>query len=409
MEDSCKWRKEDMLQSPWKARDLSVKEIKEVLMKKIKEELNVPLSDSKKTEKINYKVNKINTVSLFSGAGGLDLGVELAGISITKGEKESGKSFQCKDTYMINKSEGPINVIYTNDTFKEANETYSLNLGGDAVQDNTNIKKVPTFPKADLVLGGFPCPGFSAAGPRLIDDDRNFLYIHFVRAIIEAEPLAFVAENVKGILTLGKGEVLKQILEDFKAAGYNLKYKLVNSRDFGVPQLRERVFIIGIREDLNIKYEFPEPTHGSSNNPYLTLRDAIGDLVEDPGEYYEDSYSSIYMSRNRKKTWEDQSYTIQASGRQAPQHPGGLPMRKVGKDQWEFQGEENRRLSVKEVARIQTFPDWFIFSKGDSKNIKLNNQLNKQYKQIGNAVPVKLAKEIVQPLLFEVMKYKKMI
>lgn len=409
-ESECKWNEdnEDSIEKMEKRdRDLSIEEIKEILMKKIKEELQTPLSQLNKVENKNYNPEKINVLSLFSGAGGLDLGVELAGLSIAKGEEISQKSFYCKETFLSNREQGPINIVYTNDIFKEANETYKLNFGEDITQDNTDIKKVPAFPKADIVLGGFPCPGFSAAGPRLIDDDRNFLYIHFVRAVIEAQPFAFVAENVKGILTLGKGEVLRQILEDFKAAGYNLKYKLVNSRDFGVPQLRERVFIIGIREDVDIEYDFPESTHGKNKKPYLTLKDAIGDLVKEPGEYYEGSYSSMYMSRNRKKTWEEQSYTIQASGRQAPQHPGGLEMKKIGKDQWQFQGYENRRLSVKEVARIQTFPDWFIFSKGDTKNTTQNNQVNKQYQQIGNAVPVKLAKQIIQPLLSEIFKFKK--
>src|SRR5699024_8072627 len=106
------------------------------------------------------------------------------------------------------------------------------------------------------------------------------------------------------------------------------------------------------------------------------------------------------MSRNRKKRWDEQSFTIQASGRQAPIHPGGSPMIKTGKDKWIFSdGEENnRRLSIKEIARIQTFPDWFEFSKGKNLKMSENGRLDKVYKQIGNAVPVLLAKAIAKPI-----------
>lgn len=210
-------------------------------------------------------------------------------------------------------------------------------------------------------------------------------------------------ENVKGMLTLGKGEVFKQILQDFEAAGYKIYHKLLNARDYGVPQIRERVFLVGVREDIDFKYTFPEPTHGDGDlflKPYVTLKDAIGDLEDNPGDYYTGSFSSIYMSRNRKKRWDEQSFTIQASGRHAPLHPSGLPMKKVDKDKWIFpDGEENhRRLSVKEVARIQTFPDWFEFSDGGNENISKNTRLDKIYKQIGNAVPVQLARAIARPI-----------
>lgn len=383
------------------APNLSKEEVKSILMEKIDEEISLIIendADEELLRKINYKNDKYNVVGLFSGCGGLDLGFELAGLTAVLGEERTLSAFKDQKTYNSLREQSVFHTIYTNDMFTEANETYKINFPDHVVQHQKDIRKVANFPICNLMLGGFPCPGFSEAGPRLVDDERNFLYIHFIRALMQTQPEFFVAENVKGMMTLGKGEVLKQIVEDFGSAGYKIKYKLVNSRDYGVPQLRERVFIVGVRQDIDFEYEFPEPTHGPGLLPYVTLRDAIGDLEHNPGPYFTGSYSTIFLSRNRKKSWEDQSFTIQASGRQAPIHPGGEPMRKLGKNEWEFVGEENRRLSVKEIARIQTFPDWYEFSYGSAKIKSESGRLDKAYKQIGNAVPVLLAKAIAQPI-----------
>lgn len=382
--------------------DYKIEDVKKVLLQKIIEENSKIIDadiDSDYLETIQYKQNKINVLSLFSGCGGLDLGFELAGLVAAIGEDAAMEAFANRARYEELREQSVFHTIYTNDLFKEANETYALNFPKSHFQHGIDIRKVRNFPKADVIIGGFPCPGFSEAGPRLLDDERNFLYIHFIRAITQAMPAIFVAENVKGMLTLGKGEVIRQISEDFAAAGYHVQYKLLNARDYGVSQLRERVFIVGVRGDLAFKYDYPAPTHGDGLLPYVTLRDAIGNLENEPGPYFTGSYSSMYMSRNRKKHWEEQSFTIQASGRQAPLHPGGLPMEKVGKDAWQFaNGDSPRRLSVKEIARIQTFPDWYSFSDGGNEDVQENNRLDKQYKQIGNAVPVLLAKAVATPI-----------
>ena len=383
----------------------SPEEVRRILLEKIEEErsLNFDGKDSSTDilQDINYDKNKANVLSLFCGAGGLDFGLEIAGIeSVLK--KDILNTINNEEQYKKLRHLSIFNHMYANDLFDEAIETYKMNFPNCQVIQNKDIRKVKDFPKADLVLGGFPCPGFSEAGPRLIDDPRNFLYLHFIRCLLQSKPKFFIAENVKGMMTLGKGEVFKQIIQDFEAAGYKVYHKLLNSRDFGVPQIRERVFLVGVRHDIDFKYEFPTPSHGEKEGqePYVTLEDAIKDLESCPGEYFKGSYSSMYMSRNRKKRWDEQSFTIQASGRQAPLHPGGFPMKKIHSNKWEFVDEsKERRLSISEIRRIQTFPDWWKFNDGiNNKQISDNGRIDKVYKQIGNAVPSYMARAVIKPI-----------
>lgn len=386
------------------APDCNVGEIRELLNKKIEEERNAfeNCSEEIALDKLEYASDKWNLLSLFSGCGGLDLGFELAGLKAVMGEKVMEEAFRDKAVFQKNINNNVFNTIFVNDIFTEARETYAGNAGKYIYMDKSDIRKIKQFPKADIVLGGFPCPGFSEAGPRLLDDKRNFLYLHFIRCLMQSKPKLFVAENVKGMTTLGKGEVFKQIVEDFAAAGYTIYHKLLSSEEYGVPQIRKRVILVGVRNDIDFEYQYPEPAYGDEKKglkKIVDLRTAIGDLEDNPGEYFTGSYSSMFMSRNRKKSWSEPSFTIQASGRQAPIHPGGEPMVKVGKDKYIFtDGEENnRRLSVKEIARIQTFPDWYEFSRGTS-NRNENAKLDLVYKQIGNAVPVKLALAVAEPI-----------
>ena len=386
------------------APDCNVGEIRELLNKKIEEERNAfeNCSEEIAFDKLEYASDKWNLLSLFSGCGGLDLGFELAGLKAVMGEKVMEEAFRDKSVFQKNINNNVFNTIFVNDIFTEARETYAGNAGKYIYMDKSDIRKIKQFPKADIVLGGFPCPGFSEAGPRLLDDKRNFLYLHFIRCLMQSKPKLFVAENVKGMTTLGKGEVFKQIVEDFAAAGYTIYHKLLSSEEYGVPQIRKRVILVGVRNDIDFEYQYPEPAYGDEKKglkKIVDLRTAIGDLEDNPGEYFTGSYSSMFMSRNRKKSWSEPSFTIQASGRQAPIHPGGEPMVKVGKDKYIFtDGEENnRRLSVKEIARIQTFPDWYEFSRGTS-NRNENAKLDLVYKQIGNAVPVKLALAVAEPI-----------
>ena len=304
------------------ASTLPKEKVKAVLLKKIKEEQNKIYDNTEDKEllkKVILKKGKANVVSLFSGAGGLDLGLELAGLDATKGKEFTDKALKSKKDYFEARENSIFHISYSNDNFKEANETYKSMFSKDIVKSDKDIRKVATFPSGQVMVGGFPCTGFSAAGPRLIDDPRNFLYVHYIRALLETQPAFFIGENVKGLLTLAKGEVFRQLVEDFSSAGYDVQAFLINSRDYGVPQLRERVILIGtnikkVKEKYNWKYNLPIATHGGglTEKPYVTLKDAIGDLPEHPDDVFEGSFSSIFMSRNRKKSWSDQSFTIQA-------------------------------------------------------------------------------------------------
>ncbi len=301
---------------------------------------------------------KYTMVSLFAGAGGLDMGFENQG-------------FQ---------------VIWANDIDKDACETHRLWSTAEVIQGDISQIDFEKIPKSDVIAGGFPCQGFSLAGPRKIDDKRNVLYKHFVNLVAEKKPFLFVAENVKGILTLGEGAIIEAIIEDFSERGYHVFPNLVNAKDYGVPQDRWRVILIGINKSLGIsKYDFPK-----ASGKIVTMEEALRNLPKpQDSDICQGAYSSRYMSRNRKRGWQETSYTIPAMAKQVTLHPSSPDMIKCGEDKWEFgTGGESRRFSWQEAAAIQTFPIGMSF-KGN---------LTSKYKQIGNAVPVKLAEAIAADL-----------
>ncbi|MFI3162947.1 MAG: DNA cytosine methyltransferase [Bacillota bacterium] len=317
-------------------------------------------------------------VSLFSGAGGLDLGFEQAGFEI----------------------------IYANEYDKEIWDTYRKNHS--APLDTRDIRKIKSeeIPDCDGIIGGPPCQSWSEAGAlRGINDDRGKLFYEYMRIIKDKQPKFFVAENVSGMLADIHSDAVKNIIEGFEECGYNLTINLVNAADYGVPQDRKRVFYIGIRKDINAKFKFPEPF-----DKKITLQEAIGDLKDSvlPAleknktngndckvlnhEYMTGGFSTIYMSRNRVRGWDEQSFTIQAGGRHAPLHPQAPKMEFVEQNKRIFvEGREHlyRRLSVRECARIQTFPDKFEF---------VYTNITAAYKMIGNAVPARLARVVALEL-----------
>ena len=307
-------------------------------------------------------MREFTAISLFAGAGGLDMGFERAGFK----------------------------TIWANDFESDACKTHENWSTAKVVCGDVAKIDAEDIPDADIILGGFPCQGFSLSGPRKIDDSRNVLYKHYVRIVKAKKPQMFVGENVKGLLTMGGGSIIEAIIEDFSNCGYNVYCKLLNARDYGVPEDRERVIIVGFRKDLGIKgFEYPVP-----RNYKVTMREALKNLPEPtPEEVCNAPYSSRFMSRNRKRGWDDVSYTIPAMAKQVTLWPGSTDMVKIDKDLWKFGSEgETRRLSWREAAAIQTFP----------ADLEFYGDIVSKYKQIGNAVPVKLA-EIVATHLYGVL------
>lgn len=307
-------------------------------------------------------MREFTAISLFAGAGGLDMGFERAGFR----------------------------TIWANDFAPDACKTHERWSSAKVVCGDIAKVDADDVPNADIMLGGFPCQGFSLSGPRKIDDSRNVLYKHYVRMIKAKRPLMFVGENVKGLLTMGDGSIIDAIIHDFSECGYDVHYKLLNAKDYCVPEDRERVIIVGFRKDLHITdFEFPP-----ERNYIVTMREALKNIpAPTPDEICSAPYSSRYMSRNRKRGWDDVSYTIPAMAKQVTLWPGSPDMVKIDKDHWEFGAEgTTRRFSWREAAAIQTFPP----------DLEFYGDLTSIYKQIGNAVPVKLA-EIIATHLYAVL------
>jgi DNA (cytosine-5)-methyltransferase 1 len=383
-------------------------------------------------------------VSIFSGCGGLDLGF----------------------------IQNDFKILWANDFFKDAVTTYKNNIGSHIVYgDITKITSSDIPDNFDVLLGGFPCQGFSVANTkRSMQDKRNFLYKELLRILKDKNPKFFVAENVKGLLSMQNGEVIKMIIKDFESLGYKVDYKLLKCSNYGVPQHRERIIIIG--NNIKLDNKFPDITHGFSNDlfseglqPYITVSDAIGYLynVKTRDKPFNLNGTNIYnhIARNnvsdkfygRKynvnqheicdylKYWRDKnglttkqiddyfgySYTAGHWFRK-DNNSGSIPniedwweLKKIlGFDDkfdiqvttyeikdikfeqslrisnWddssdtitatgpEIHPNKKRRMSVRECAILQTFPDNFIFY----------GSLGNMYKQIGNAVPVLMANKI---------------
>jgi len=310
----------------------------------------------------------VKAISLFSGCGGSDRGLHDLGHEI----------------------------VMANDVLGYAKEFYEANMPAtDYVL--RDVRKVAAFPKADILVGCYPCQGFSQAGVRDPKRTINFLYREFDRALRTVKPKAFIVENVAGMVRDDNLHLFNNQVTRFRMAGYRVSFDILDARDYGVPQERRRLFFVGIRSDLGLRYEFPKPTHrrpGSDLDlpPCPDLRAAIGDLPADPiGEYDTQPFHWYYLSRNRYRGWEEQSRTIVASGRHAPLHPDSPKLLRVGTDKWVFENDAPaRRISYREAARIQGFEGDLHFPDTVSATMK--------YRIIGNAVPPPLFKAVAGAL-----------
>ena len=332
---------------------------------------------------------RLNLVSLFSGCGGLDLGFKNAGF----------------------------NIVWANEFDKDIWETYERNHP-ETYLCRKSICDIDASEVPDCIgiIGGPPCQSWSEGGAqRGINDKRGQLFFDYIRILKAKKPLFFLAENVSGMLQDRHHDALENLKRQFTQAGYLLSFNIVNAWEYGVPQDRERVLFVGYRNDLGRVFKMPPPL---PLNMRTTLRDAIGDLATiEPGqrknglidsigtlavpnhEYMTGGFSSIYMSRNRVRSWDEPSFTIQAGGRQSPIHPQTPKMHKVSDNHFVFaRGNERlyRRLSVRESARIQTFPDDFIWY---YRNIAHG------YKMIGNAVPVLLAEAVAKQIQKDIKEF----
>ena len=329
----------------------------------------------------------MNIISLFSGAGGFDLGFGSA-------------SFH---------------TVWANEYDKDIWETFEHNFPN-IILDKRSISDIPSdeIPDSVGLIGGPPCQSWSTAGnTRGINDPRGKLFFEFIRILRDKQPLFFVAENVPGILEAKHHEALHDIKSHFIDSGYDLYIKMLNAHDYEVPQDRKRVFFIGFRKDLEIEYRFP-----NRSNTALFLKDSIYDLkdtvlkakniyftngdhcIVNNHEYMSTDFSLSYMTSNRVRNWDEPSFTIPATAEFIPIHPQAPKMQFVESRVRKFVDNKEtlyRRLSVRECARIQSFPDShkFIY-----KDIRVG------YKMVGNAVPPNLAREIATSIFWHLDKIK---
>ncbi len=299
-------------------------------------------------------------ISLFAGCGGLDLG--FVGDFEFLGKKYSKRNFE---------------ITWANDFDKPACQTFKKYFKHDIVcadissvlkEKYTSLFDRPMPKTVDIVLGGFPCQDFSHAGKRKgFEGRRGLLYQSMAEVIRRTKPLLFVAEKVRGLLTMDGGEAIKTIVNDFTKLGYHVEYKLLTAADFGVPQMRQRVIIVGTRKDKLPPFVHPEPILNAKS--WVTLGKAIGDLEK----LKEGAMPNHYWSGAKKN--KGQGNNLVSVDKPGPtmrtEHHGNI----------EYHWNGKRRLSAREAARIQSFPDDFVFYPSTSA----------AYKQIGNAVPPVLA------------------
>ncbi len=309
----------------------------------------------------------MKAISLFTGCGGSDAGILATGFD----------------------------VVMANDILPYARDVYLANHPETDYQIK-DVSKIEHFPTADLLVGCYPCQGFSQGGVRDPSAKINKLYEQFARALNLVKPKAFIVENVSGMVRQNFRHLLEDQFKVFAAAGYNVKASVLNAAHFGVAQERKRIFIVGIRNDIGVDYQFPTRTHGEGfESPTVSIRNAIEDLPQWPeGEFYTKEFHWYYMSRDRRNAWDDTSRTIVANPRHMPLHPISPKMIKVKHNEWKFEtAAPARRFTYREAARIQGFAKDFKFPETDTASLDM------KYKVAGNAVPPPLFEAVSRQLL----------
>jgi DNA (cytosine-5)-methyltransferase 1 len=290
----------------------------------------------------------ITIVSLFSGCGGMDLG-------FIGGFKFLGEKYK----------KTPFKIIWANEINAAACNTYRKNIGNHIIEGDIQ-QKINMLPQyADIVIGGFPCQDISINGKmKGVKGKRSCLYTSIVDTVKKMQPKMFIAENVKGLLLKSNADSLQTILKDFNSLGYNITYKLYDAANYGVPQTRERIFIVGTRNDIP-NFMHPAPIC----RKFITAKEAIGDLE---GFTENEAFSHIWSKANKS--------TEQGNRKLLADRPG-YTIRAECHGNIQFHYKLARRISMREAARIQSFPDTFLFQA----------KLRETERQIGNAVPPVLA------------------
>lgn len=339
---------------------------------------------------------KYNIIDMFCGCGGFSQGFKEENFEVLAG-------IDFKDDFL---------------------QTYSNNFKSSKVYnyDLSNESFIKKLPRSDVIIAGPPCQGFSLTGPRNINDPRNKLYLSVFKALEINRPKAFVIENVRGLMTMWNGKVFNEIIKKFNRAGYNVNYSLLNSADYGVPQIRFRAFIVGLRKDLGKKFEFPLKDHTKDN--YVSCEEAIGDLPElkngpekeiklkiKPKTFFQkyvmDSINIINHEPTIHKKFVIDTIKLVPEGGNYKNLPKGMGLSRKFNEAWtryhskkpsrtidtghrnHFHYKWNRVPTIRENARLQSFKDSFIFfGSKTSQNI-----------QVGNAVPPLLAKKIAAKLI----------
>lgn len=309
--------------------------------------------------------------SLFSGCGGCDQGI-----------------LGDFDFNGIHYERLPFRLVYASDIDQKAINTHKLNFDCQNVVcgDICSISS-SDIPDHDILIGGFPCQSFSTVNPTKDPfDDRANLYKQMVRIAADKKPLAFVAENVKGLMTLKNGSIFKRVREAFESAGYSLSYKLVNAANYGVPQKRERMILVGIRNDLNKVFVFPEET---TSNSWVPLSVAVPELAISEKKYYFSEKAVLGMKNAKNNMKRGLAQDLNAPCLTVTSHLAKVSLN--SRDPVllvDPQKELYRRFTPREAARIQSFPDTFQFAGSESD----------AYRQIGNAVPPVLFWHIAKAL-----------